>query len=122
MDDPFEGHEWIPDMVYQVPRPYQFDEKTGKPIPICDRAQGDILWAGGLHDTSAVLDLDFAPTTGYHPIDPYMDRDIDHQRGNAELRAFATVVSVDVLKNEQAEATSDHRRKRTTLQLPSTTG
>jgi len=121
MHDPFKGHKWIPDMVYQVRQPYLFDADTGEPVPICDRAAGDILFAGGLHDTSAVLDLPFAPTTGYHEVDPYMDRDIDHPRVNAELLDLATVVSVEVLTSERAERASDHRRKRTTLLLPSAT-
>jgi hypothetical protein len=121
MADPFEGHEWISDMVYQVPLPYVVDENTGKPVPICDRAQGDILWAGGLNDTAAVLDLPFEPTTGYHEVDPFMDREIDHQRVNAELLDLATVVSVEVLKSDRAEYTSDHRAKRTTFRLPSAT-
>lgn len=119
MADPFESHAWIPDMVYQVPQPYVIDDATGKPVPICDRAQGDILWACGLRDTSAVLDLPFEPTTGYHPVDPFMDRDIDHQRVNAEMLELATVVSVEVLKSARAERLSDHRGKRTTLWLPS---
>lgn len=50
-----------------------------------------------------------------------MPREIDHQRVNDELLAVATIVSVEVLKSERAERTSDHRAKRTTLRLPSTT-
>ncbi|UUV32287.1 hypothetical protein NQK81_02205 [Amycolatopsis roodepoortensis] len=119
MADPFQGRAWIPDMIYQVPQPYVVDHATGKPVPICDRAQGDILWAGGLRDTSAVLDLPFEPTTGYHPVDPFMPRDIDHQRVNTEMLELATVVSVEVLKSARAERLTDHRAKRTTLRLPS---
>ncbi|WP_280453264.1 hypothetical protein [Nocardia cyriacigeorgica] len=111
--DPFEGQEWIADMVYQVPLPYERDERTGYPVPKADRGAGDVLWAGGLHDATAVLGLPVVPTTGYHPVDPYGPRDLDHLRVNTAL--LGALADVTVVDTDDVRASSDHRPKQLTL-------
>lgn len=115
VDDPLEGQEWFDDMIYQQAYPCELDPTTGKPIPKSDRTPGDVIWDGGLSDPSAVLGLPFAPTTGYHKVDPYPDRDLDHTRVTKNIVEAGAIAEVTVLDNDRVRAASDHRPKRLRL-------
>ena len=116
--DPFRDQPWRNDMIYQCTVTH--DENTGIRTHQVDRAAADILWAGGLHDTCALLNKPLTPTVGYHWTDPLapIERDADHIRVNDAL--VSAVRAVDVADNERVVTVSDHRPKRVTLQLPAT--
>lgn len=113
--DPLEGQAWFPDVIYQLAYPCELDPDTGKPIPRSDRTPGDVLWHAGLHDPSAVLGLPVSPTTGYHPIDPFPARDLDHTRVTQDIVDAGAIIDVTVLDNERVRSASDHRPKRLRL-------
>lgn len=114
-DDPLEGQDWFPDMIYQLAYPRELDPATGKPVPKSDRTPGDLLWDAGLHDPSAVLGLEFTPTTGYHDVDPFPDRDLDHTRVTQDIVDAGAIIDVRVLNNKRVRTVSDHRPKRLRL-------
>ena len=68
-----------------------------------------------------VLDLPVTPTTGYHPVDPFPPRDLDHTRVTRDIATAGAIVSVTVLDSPAIRAASDHRPKQLRLsrtQLP----
>jgi hypothetical protein len=66
--DPFAAVGWSEPLVHQCE--WDYDEQ-GRRRHRVDRAAGDVLWAGGLHDAAAVLRASWQPTTGHHPGDLY---------------------------------------------------
>ncbi|HEY3690466.1 MAG TPA: hypothetical protein VGL46_09200 [Pseudonocardiaceae bacterium] len=113
--DPMAGKKWFHDNVYQQKYPRVLDPATGKPIPNTDRLAGDVLWDAGLHDPSAVLNLPFTPTTGYHRVDPNPPRDLDHIRLTEDIRDSGAIVGVRVLDNKRVRVASDHKPKQARL-------
>ncbi|GAA4554282.1 hypothetical protein GCM10023192_88480 [Amycolatopsis samaneae] len=106
--DPYAGQDWYDALVWQCT--WRYDPRTGRRIHRADRAAGDVLRAGGLHDTGAVLDVPFAATVGYWPTgDPYGPRDIDHIRVTTALTP--AIRSSRVYRCELALTASDHLPK-----------
>jgi len=66
--DPYEGVDWFEDMVHQCDWDY---DSQGRRRHRVDRAAGEVLWAGGLHDAAAVLQAPWQATAGHHPGDGY---------------------------------------------------
>jgi endonuclease/exonuclease/phosphatase family metal-dependent hydrolase len=114
--DPYEKQAWYGDLIYQCCRRY--DEQTGRRVHWADRAAGEALWSGGLHETGAILDVDVEqePTVGYWPEgDPYGPRDIDHLRVTREL--VSAVRKSWVHRTTLTDTSSDHRPKVAELDL-----
>ncbi|MFE0020865.1 hypothetical protein [Amycolatopsis sp. NPDC059021] len=106
--DPYAGQDWYGALVWQCT--WRYDPRTGHRIHRADRTAGGVLFAGGLHDTGAVLDMPFASTAGYWPTgDPYGPRDIDHVRVATDL--VPAVRTSRVHCSETAFAASDHLPK-----------
>ena len=84
--DPYAGVDWFEDLVHQCE--WDYDER-GRRRHRADRAAGEVLWAGGLHDAAAVLRAPWQPTAGHHRGDPYgargISRRIDGVRVTPEL-------------------------------------
>jgi endonuclease/exonuclease/phosphatase family metal-dependent hydrolase len=105
--DPYEGVPWFEDMVQQCEWDY---DSAGRRRHRVDRAAGDVLWAGGLHDAAAVLRAPWQPTTGHHPDDPYgargVWRRIDAVRVTSEV--IPALRSHRVTDTPLAREVSDH--------------
>ena len=71
--DPYAGADWFELLVHQCE--WDYDEQ-GRRRHRVDRAAGEALWAGGLHDAAAVLRAPWQPTAGHHQGDPYAARGI----------------------------------------------
>jgi endonuclease/exonuclease/phosphatase family metal-dependent hydrolase len=71
--DPYAGVDWFELLVHQCE--WDYDEQ-GRRRHRVDRAAGEVLWAGGLHDAAAVLRAPWQPTAGHYRGDPYAARGI----------------------------------------------
>jgi endonuclease/exonuclease/phosphatase family metal-dependent hydrolase len=105
--DPYAEVPWFADMVYQCEWDYGPD---GARRHWADRRSGDVLWAGGLHDTAAVLGVPWQATTGHHPDDVYAQhgvrRRIDTIRVTPDL--VPAMRGHQATTSDQAKAASDH--------------
>jgi hypothetical protein len=71
--DPYAGADWFELLVHQCE--WDYDER-GRRRHRADRAAGEALWAGGLHDAAAVLRAPWQPTAGHYLGDAYAARGI----------------------------------------------
>ena len=71
--DPYAGADWFELLVHQCE--WDYDER-GRRRHRADRAAGEALWAGGLHDAAAVLRAPWQPTAGHYRGDAYAARGI----------------------------------------------
>jgi len=105
--DPYAGVDWFEDLVHQCE--WDYDER-GRRRHRVDRAAGEVLWAGGLHDAAAVLRAPWQPTVGHHPGDRYgargIRRRIDGVRVTAEV--VPALRSHWVTDNDLTRRVSDH--------------
>ncbi|MGN6524526.1 MAG: endonuclease/exonuclease/phosphatase family protein [Actinomycetes bacterium] len=74
--DPYAGTDWFEDLVH--PCDWDSDE-PGRRRHRVDRAAGEALWAGGLHDAPAVLRAPRQPTARHHRDDSYGTRGISRR-------------------------------------------
>jgi aspartate-semialdehyde dehydrogenase len=106
-DDPYADSDWFEDLVHQCVWSY---DGNGRRVHAADRAPGDVLWSGGLHDAAALLRADPAPTAGHHPQDVFgqhgIKRRIDAVRVTASVAA--ALGAHGVLATPAALIASDH--------------
>lgn len=105
--DPYAGVGWFPDMIHQCEWDY---DGQGRRRHRVDRAAGDVLWSGGLHDAAAALRAPWQATAGHHPADPYgqhgVRRRIDAIRVTGEV--VPALRAHWVTDNEATRGASDH--------------
>jgi len=105
--DPYDRIRWTDDMIYQCE--WDYDER-GQRRHRADRRPGDVLWAGGLHDSAAVLRAPWQPTVGHHPDDRYgaagISRRIDAIRVTRHV--LAALRAYHVTDTELTRQASDH--------------
>ncbi|WP_018351935.1 endonuclease/exonuclease/phosphatase family protein [Longispora albida] len=105
--DPYQGVEWYSDMIYQcdwTPTP------DGQRAGTANRRAADILLGGGLHDTAALAEAPWAPTTGHHPDDDYAQRGLWRRIDliHATDALTGRVTGHRVRDNQAAREASDH--------------
>jgi endonuclease/exonuclease/phosphatase family metal-dependent hydrolase len=101
--DPYVDQPWSPDLISQTTWAY---DEHGHRIHVADREPGEVLWAGGLHDTAAALDAPWTPTVGHWPDDPFPPRRIDGIRCTSEV--LSALISVETIATALTKSTSDH--------------
>jgi len=111
--DPYAGADWFEDLVHQCE--WDYDEQ-GRRRHRVDRAAGEVLWAGGLHDAAAVLRAPWQPTAGHYRGDPYAARGI-------RRRIDAVRVTPEVIPALRAHRVTDTElTRRASDHLPVTVG
>lgn len=102
--DPYQDSPWHDDLVYQCL--WDYDDTGQRTNWRADRTPGDVLYAGGLADTAAVLDAPWQPTTGHWHNDPYGQRRIDAIRVTRQLTP--ALQAIETIRTDQSLAASDH--------------